>query len=93
MKVLLINGSPNEKGCTYTALSEVARTLEQNGVGTEIFRIGKKPVSGCIACGKCRENGKCIMDDNVNEIAAKMNEIDGRSGLFPSRAHSLAHML
>ena len=77
MKVLLINGSPNEKGCTYTALSEVARTLEQNGVGTEIFWSGKKPVSGCIACGKCRENGKCIMDDNVNEIAAKMNEIDG----------------
>ena len=77
MKVLLINGSPNEKGCTYTALSEVARTLEQNGVGTEIFWIGKKPVSGCIACGKCRESGKCIMDDNVNEIAAKMNEIDG----------------
>ncbi|MCH4192757.1 MAG: flavodoxin family protein [Butyrivibrio sp.] len=77
MKVLLINGSPHEKGCTYTALSEVADTLEKNGIGTEIFWIGKQPVSGCIACGKCKEDGKCVFDDGVNRIAGRMNEFDG----------------
>lgn len=77
MKVLLINGSPHEKGCTYTALSEVADTLEKNGIGTEIFWIGKQPVSGCIACGKCRENGTCVFDDGVNRIAGRMGEFDG----------------
>lgn len=77
MKVLLINGSPHEKGCTYTALSEVADTLEKNGIGTEIFWMGKQPVSACIACGKCRENGTCVFDDGVNRIAGRMGEFDG----------------
>ena len=58
MKILLLNGSPNENGCTYTALCEVAGTLEKNGVETEIYQIGKKPVASCIACRKCRETGK-----------------------------------
>ena len=53
MKVLLLNGSPNAQGCTYTALSEVAGALEKNGIETEIVQIGKKPVSGCIACRAC----------------------------------------
>ena len=70
MKVLLINGSPNEHGCTYTALSETAETLQKHGIDTEILYLGKKPVAGCIACGKCRETGKCVFDDKVNEVIA-----------------------
>ena len=58
-KVLLINGSPNEHGCTYTALCEVAASLEKNGVETEILYLGKAPVPGCIACGRCRRDGLC----------------------------------
>ena len=60
MKVLLVNGSPNEKGCTYTALEEVAKTLNSEGIKTELFHIGKKPISGCIACRKCRELKHCV---------------------------------
>lgn len=76
MKVLLINGSPNESGCTYTALREVADTLEKEGVDTEILYLGKKPVAGCIDCGKCRETGRCVFEDLVNETAARMAEFD-----------------
>ena len=68
MKVLLVNGSPRAKGCTYTALSEVARILEQEGIETEIFQLGAKPVQDCIACMKCRELGKCVFDDVANEL-------------------------
>jgi len=60
MKVLLVNGSLHEKGCTYTALEEVAKTLNAEGIETEIFQIGTKPLSGCIACGNCRKTGHCI---------------------------------
>lgn len=77
MKVLLINGSPNEKGCTYTALTEVGKTLQKHGIDTEILYLGKKPVAGCIACGKCHETGKCVFQDAVNEVAAKLDEYDG----------------
>ena len=78
MHVLLINGSPNKEGCTYTALREVADTLEQNDVTTEIFHIGMKPIAGCIACGKCRELGKCVFnDDAVNDLIARAAEFDG----------------
>lgn len=56
MKVLLTNGSPHKEGCTYTALCEASKALNKNGVDTDIFWIGNKPLSGCIACGKCREN-------------------------------------
>ena len=73
-KVLLINGSPNEFGCTYTALKDIADTLAKNGVESEIVYLGKKPVPGCIACGKCRESGKCIHDDQVNALNARMDE-------------------
>ena len=78
MKVLLINGSPNEHGCTYTALSETAETLQKHGIDTEILYLGKKPVAGCIACGKCRETGKCVFDDKVNEVIDKLVELDAR---------------
>jgi len=75
-KVLLINGSPNEYGCTYTALNEIAVTLKKEGIAAEILYLGKKPVAGCIACGKCRENGKCVFDDHVNAILERLDEFD-----------------
>ena len=77
MKVLLINGSPHERGCTFTALGEVADALEKNGIETEIVHIGVKPVAGCIACGKCVAMGKCVFDDGVNTLLARINEYDG----------------
>ena len=55
MKVLLVNGSPHKNGCTYTALCEVSSALNENGISTDIFWIGNKPISGCIACRKCQE--------------------------------------
>ena len=77
MKVLLINRSPHKEGCTFTALSEIANTLKKNGIESEIFHIGTKPIANCIACGKCRETGKCVFDtDGVNEIGARLNEFD-----------------
>lgn len=79
MKVLLVNGSPHKEGCTYTALSEVAKTLNGLGIETEIFHIGSEPISGCRGCGACRKLklGKCVVDDIVNEFAAKAREADG----------------
>lgn len=77
MKVILVNGSPKEKGCTYTALKEVEESLNKNGTETEIFWLGNKPVSGCIGCKSCLKNGKCFMDDKVNEFLAKVPETDG----------------
>ena len=77
MKVLLINGSPNEKGCTFTALSEAAGSLNAEGIDTEIFWIGKKAIQGCIACHKCFELGHCVFNDGVREISSKLDEFDG----------------
>ena len=65
MKVLLINGSPREKGNTFTALSEVAKTLHEAGIETEIVSIGKGAVQGCIACGMCGRTGKCTFNDDL----------------------------
>ena len=76
-KILLINGSPNEKGCTYTALCEIADTLAKNDVESEILYLGKKPMAGCIACGKCFQTGRCVFDDKVNEVLEKLDEYDG----------------
>jgi len=78
MKVLLINGSPNQEGCTYTALMEVGSALEKNGVRTEVFQIGTKAQFGCIACMKCREIGKCAFNDDLcNELVEKIKSSDG----------------
>lgn len=77
MKVLLINGSPHAKGSTFTALNEVAVTLEKEGIETEIVHVGNKAIRGCIACAKCREIGHCVFDDEVNEVAEKFAEADG----------------
>lgn len=80
MKVLLINGSPRKNGNTFTALSEIAKTLQEDGIDSEIVWIGNKPVRGCIACGTCKtkSDGKCVFDDDVcNSISAKFAEADG----------------
>ncbi len=77
MKVLLINGSPNEHGCTFTALSEVSATLAKNGIDSEIYHIGKKPLQGCISCYKCFELGRCVFSDSVNELAARLGDFSG----------------
>lgn len=77
MKVVLINGSPNEKGCTYTALKEVADELQRQGVEAEIVHIGKAPVRGCLGCGGCRKTGRCVFDDAVNTLAETLIQADG----------------
>lgn len=77
MKVLLINGSPHELGCTYVALSCIAQDLEERGIETEIFHIGKNPVGGCIACDSCSETRRCVFDDVVNQVLEKAEEADG----------------
>lgn len=77
MKVLLVNGSPNSKGCTYTALSELEKTLNKNGVDTEWIYLGKIPVGGCMSCNYCYTHGRCIIDDRVNEVIDKLDEYDG----------------
>ncbi len=78
MNVLLINGSPNKNGCTYTALSEVAGELEKQGIATTILHIGTKPIAGCIACRKCASTGLCIFkDDPVNEAVELARRADG----------------
>lgn len=76
VKVLLINGSPNEHGCTYTALSEIADTLHKHDIDTEILYLGKKPIAGCIACMKCKQTGKCVFDDSVNSVLTGLDDID-----------------
>lgn len=78
MKVLLVNGSPKEKGCTYTALCEVAGALEKNGIETEIFHVGTEPIRGCMGCGGCKKlGGKCVYQDSVNVFLEKAKTADG----------------
>ncbi len=77
MKVILVNGSPHEKGCTYTALKEVEGALNKNGIETEMFWLGIKPIAGCMGCGSCIKNGKCFVDDKVNEFLEKVPSTDG----------------
>lgn len=78
MKVLLVNGSSNLQGCTYTALSEVAKSLENNGIETEIIQVGKDAIRDCSGCGYCRKNEGCVFkDDIVAEIIEKAKTADG----------------
>lgn len=77
MKALLINGSPHKNGCTYTALSEVEKTLNSEGIETEIYWIGNKPIGGCIGCYQCVKRKKCVFSDIVNEFTSKAAEYDG----------------
>ena len=76
-KVLLINGSGNAGGCTFTALSEVAGALNQDGIETEIIQLGKDPIRDCIGCGACADLKRCVFDDDlVNEIHEKAKTAD-----------------
>ena len=77
MKVLLINGSPHSSGCTFTALNEMCKVFNEEGIETEIVQVGNKPVRGCVACGACGKLGKCAFDDVVNELAEKFASCDG----------------
>ena len=76
-KVLVLNGSPHVRGCTAAALDEVIRTLNAEGIETELIQVGSKNIRGCIACGRCGELGRCVFDDLVNEVAPKLEEADG----------------
>lgn len=77
MKVLMINGSPRAEGNTYVALREMEKIFKEEGIETEILHVGGKDIRGCIACGSCAKNGKCVFDDMVNEAAPKFAECDG----------------
>lgn len=77
MKVLLTNGSPHAKGCTYTALCEVAEALNKEGIETQIFQVGTKPISGCLGCGACMKTGRCVISDTVNEFLDLAEQADG----------------
>lgn len=76
-KILIINGSPRQNGNTHTALQEVKKSIEEQGIETEYLQIGSLPIRGCVACQKCRETGACVFDDEVNRVAAKLAEADG----------------
>ncbi|MEQ8155495.1 MAG: flavodoxin family protein [Clostridiaceae bacterium] len=88
MKVLLINGSPKAQGCTYTALSEVAKELENENIETEIFHIGTQPIRGCIACGGCSgsNSGRCAFNDDTVNIALEKSK-DADAFIFGSPVH------
>ena len=88
MKVMLVNGSPHRKGCTYTALGIVADALNQEGIETEIFQVGIKPMAGCIACKKCADEGQCVFKDNVNDFVEIASQADGF--VFGSPVHYAA---
>ena len=77
MKVLLLNGSPRQNGNTAAALAEMVKIFSQEGIETETVQIGSWPIRGCAACRYCHKEGKCVFDDGVNELAAKLQESDG----------------
>lgn len=77
MQVLLINGSPHKEGCTYTAFQEIAKTLNEEGVGSEIYHIGVEPIAPCRACGACGKLKRCVINDKVNEFIDLAEKFDG----------------
>ena len=77
MKVLILNGSPRPNGNTSLAVAELEKTFAENGVETEVIRVGSMDIRGCIACGSCHETGKCVMGDIVNEVSEKLQAADG----------------
>ena len=77
MKVLIISGSPRPKGNTSIALKEMVDVFSSEGIETEVVQIGNKDIRGCIGCGSCKRNGKCVFNDVVNELAPKFEEADG----------------
>ena len=76
-KVILLNGSPHANGCTATALNEMIKVVQEEGIETELIHVGNKSIRGCISCNRCSETGKCVFDDLVNEVAPKFAEADG----------------
>ena len=85
MKVLLLNGSPHKNGCTYTALEEIAKTLKEEGIESEIYQIGTDAISGCRGCGACAKLGRCVIKDKVNEFVEYAKDFDGF--IFGSPVH------
>lgn len=86
MKVLLFNGSPHKNGCTYTALEEIAKTLKEEGIDSEIYQIGIGSITPCRGCGACSKIGKCVInDDDVNNFVEKAKDFDGF--IFGSPVH------
>ena len=77
MKVLIINGSPRKGGNTCIALDEMVKVFNESNVESEVIQIGNADIRGCVACGTCRERGKCVFDDMVNILAPKFEEADG----------------
>lgn len=77
MKVLMLNGSPRANGNTFTALNEMCKVFKKEGIETQIVNIGNKAIRGCVACGSCGQKGKCVFDDEVNEVAKLFEEADG----------------
>ena len=83
MKVLILNGSPRANGNTAIAIKEMIKIFEAEGIETEVCQIGNKEIRGCIACGSCGSKGKCVFDDEVNEIARKFEQADGLIAASP----------
>lgn len=77
MKVLILNGSPKTNGNTMTAISEMVKVFDSEGVESEVIHVGNKDIRGCVSCNSCASKGKCIFDDVVNEIAPKFEASDG----------------
>lgn len=77
MKVLMVNGGPHERGCTYTVLTEFGRVLKEEGIDSSIFWIGNKPVAGCLDCRACEKLKKCVFNDRVNDFLELSREADG----------------
>ncbi len=76
-KVILLNGSPHPNGCTATALNEMIKVFEKEGVETEVIQVGGRDIRGCMSCSRCQTLGRCVIDDMVNELADKLMEADG----------------
>lgn len=88
LKALLVNGSPRAKGCTFTALTELKKTLEAEGIEVELIHVGHRDVRGCIACRKCQASGKCVFDDVVNEVATDKQGRNPGASITQSRRGS-----
>ena len=77
MKVLMINGSPRKNGNTSIALAEMERIFQEEGMETQVVQVGNQNIRGCIACLSCKQKGKCVFDDLVNQIAPQFEAADG----------------
>ena len=77
MKVLMLNGSPRANGNTALALKELEKVFAAEGIEVETVQLGNKPIRGCVACGGCYKAGRCVLDDSLEELAAKFQEADG----------------